>query len=87
MEGMANHIAILDNSMNIFARLTVDGDVARLDRILVIFARTISELRCENVKKLSITPSLLAEGIVCVVVRGNSAQAFRNVVWPRPRVA
>jgi hypothetical protein len=84
---MADHIAILDNPMYIFARLTIDRDVTRLDRILVIFARTISELRCENVKKLSITPSLLAEGIVCVVVGGNSAQAFRHVVWSRPRVA
>jgi hypothetical protein len=84
---MANHIAILDDSLHIFARLAIDGDVTRLNGILVIISRSISELRCENVKKLSVTPSLLAESIVCKVVGGNSAQASREVVWPRPRVA
>lgn len=58
-----------------------------LGSLHIVCLRSISKLGSKNVKQLSPPPSLLAVGVVCVVVGVYLSKATFKVVGSRPRIA
>ena len=64
MQGVTNHISILDDCVDIFARLSIDRDLACFNGVLVVHPCAVAEFGCENVEDFSTSPTFFAKSVV-----------------------
>jgi xanthosine utilization system XapX-like protein len=85
MEGMRNHLSILDHGVPT-SGLPVDSNETLVEGPSVVFWFSVTEFRKENVLQVPTPPSLLAVGVKGIVIGLDATEATLHIVGRRPWV-